>query len=213
PLTIKKTGWTLGIGFNQGVAVSGQQAWNHYNVGSLNSPLLDYIPVPTVSYHFQPKLYVQAEARFHAPQYTQKNLGFFYTGNDTLGLTPGYVYIEKLFYFQLPVSIHYSPIPNWSIGLGLQYSRYEKGIGYAQYTIGAKPASLSRYKSLSIEHNDFRGLASLDYTFRNWVVGISYDQAFNQFMHAQHSASVTFNSQTLARNSSFQISLRYTLWD
>ncbi len=213
PLTIKNTGWKLGVGFNQGVSVSGQQAWNYYNMGSINNPVLDYIPVPTISYYFQPKLFVQAEARFHAPQYTQNNLGFQYTDNDSTGLTSGFVYIEKLFYFQLPVSVHYSPLPNWSVGLGLQYSRFEKGIGYAQYTAGAKPTSLSRYKSLSIEHNDFRGLVSLDYTFRNWVVGISYDEAFNRFMHTQTSTSVSFNSQTLARNSAVQISLRYTLWD
>lgn len=213
PLSLKNMGWRLGVGFNQGVAVSGQQAWNHYNVGGLNNPLLDYIPVPTISYYFQPKLYVQAEARFHAPQYTQNNLGFQYTDNDSSGLLTGFVYIEKLFYLQLPVSIHYSPLPHWSVGLGLQYSRFEKGIAYSQYTGGSKPVSLGRYKSLSFDHNDFRGLVSLDYTFRNWVVGISYDQAFNHFIHTQTSSTVSFNSQTLARNSSLQISLRYTLWD
>jgi hypothetical protein len=214
PMSISQRGWKLGIGFNESVVVGGQQAWNKRG-GGLNPALLDYIPVPSISYYFQPKLYVQLEARFHAPQYTQKYLGFEYTPADSPSTTPpiGPIYIEKLFYFQLPVSIHYSPLPGLSVGLGLQYSRFTKGIAYNPYDSSAKPTSLKRYPSLFIQRDEFRGVVSLNYTFRRWVVGITYDEAFNRFMHVQLSGPTIFNSQVLARNSSLQLTLRYTLWD
>jgi hypothetical protein len=214
PLSVSPTGWQLAIGFNQPVVLGGQGAWNK-RAGGVNPALLDYIPVPSISYYFQPKLYIQVEARFHAPQYTQRNLGFQYTNFDTssTALPTGSVYIEKLFYFQLPVSIHFSPLPNWSVGLGLEYSRYSNGIAYNNFFPGAKPTSLKRYPSLFIQPDEFRGMVSLNYTFRRWVVGITYDEAFNRFMHTQLSGPTIFNSQTLARNSALQLTLRYTLWD
>jgi hypothetical protein len=214
PLSVSRTGWKLGIGFNQPVVVGGQGAWNR-RAGGVNPALLDYIPVPSISYYFQPKLYIQAEVRFHAPQYTQRNLAFEYTNFDTTAqaLPTGNVYIEKLFYFQLPVSVHYSPFPNWSVGVGLEYSRFSKGIAYNPSFPGTKPTYLSKYPTLRIEPSELRGLVSLNYTFRNWVVGISYDAAFTRFMNTQRAVPTIFDSETLTRNKAFQLTLRYTLWD
>ena len=213
PLPVGRTGWKLAIGFNQSITVSGQQAFINRS-GGVNHAWKDYIPIPSVSYYFSPKFYIQAEARFHAPQFTQKQLGFYYEVNDSLGTQlTGPIYIEKLFYFQLPVSIHYSPIPSISVGLGLEYSKYGSGIANYPDSLYSVSTPLRKYPNVHIQPSDFRGLVSLDYTFRNWVVGISYDLAFNRFLNYRLTGPAVIAPPVLARNSSLQISLRYTLWD
>lgn len=215
----KMTRWVAGVGLNQSIPVDGQQVWTNPS-GGLNTWWKDYIPVPFVRYYFQPKIFAQVEVRIHAPQYTPRNLWFYYQYNDTF--YSGSVIIKKLFYFQLPVSIHYAPDPNWSVGLGLQYSHYGKGIAaiadssfYNYFYIGP----LSGFPMVFVQHNEFRGLVSLDYTYRHWIIGMSYDEAFNKAISirvpdpiATPQAHVLYSSPPV-RNSSLQLSVRYILWD
>jgi hypothetical protein len=213
----KKTGFVVGIGLNQAIPVDGQQIWTNPS-GGLNTWWKDYIPVPFVRYYFQPKVFVQAEARIHAPQYTPKDLSFSYQYNDTF--YSGRVDIKKLFYFQLPVTIHYAPSPDWSVGLGLQYSHYGSGIAaiadsnYYNY-IGP----LSGFPMVFVQHHEFRGLISLDYTYRHWIIGMSYDEAFTKALNvrvpnpAAAPQAAVIQAPPPVRNSSLQLFVRYILWD
>ena len=215
----KASGWVVGIGLNQSIPVDGQQVWTNPS-GGLNTWWKDYIPVPFVRYYFQPKVFLQAEVRIHAPQYTPKNVWFFYQNNDSIYTGP--LIIKKLFYFQLPVTIHYAPAPDWSVGLGLQYSHYGKGVTATSdsgsiHFYYAGP--LSDYQMVFVQHNEFRGLVSLDYTYRHWIIGMSYDQAFTKALivrvpdpAATPQASV-LQSPSPFRNSSLQLFVRYILWD
>jgi hypothetical protein len=215
----KASAWVLGIGLNQSIPVDGQQFWTNPS-GGLNTWWKDYIPVPFARYYFQPKVFLQAELRIHAPQYMPKYLSFFYQYNDSMW--SDLVYIKKLFYFQLPVTIHYSPATDWSVGLGLQYSHYGNGV----YALGDSiPANyyafgpLKDYPMVFVQKDEFRGLVSVDYTYRHWIIGMSYDQAFTKALvvrvpdpAATPQASV-LESPTPFRNSSLQLYIRYILWD
>jgi hypothetical protein len=213
----KMTRWVAGVGLNQSIPVDGQQFWFNPS-GGLNTWWKDYIPVPFVRYYFQPKVFMQAEVRIHAPQYTTRNLWFAYL-NDSLNFFG--VFIKKLYYLQLPVTIHYAPSPAWSIGLGLQYSHYCSGITALADSLPNSYYSfrpLSDYPMVYARSYEFRGLVSLDYMYRHWIVGVSYDQAFTRAIGVRITSVTLPGPATFTelpppvRNSSLQLFVRYILW-
>ena len=215
----KGTNFVFAIGLNQGIPVDGQQVWTNPS-GGLNTWWKNYIPVPSIRYYVRPNIYLQLEARIHAPQYTPRDLAFIYQYNDTF--YSGWIEIKKLFYFQLPVSIHYSPSDNWSVGLGVQYSHYGKGIAaISDSSVNTYYAvePLSNFPMAFVKNPEFRGLASVDYTYEHWVLGISYDKAFTRSITVKVPDPVATQQAAIiqplpsVRNSSLQLYLRYILWD
>ena len=202
--------WEFGIGLNQSIATGGQQVWTNRS-GGYNSPIEDYIPVPSVRYYLNPRLYLQAEARIHAPQYTRKDLEFLYVTVDTFGLANviGPIPIKKLFYLQLPLSIHYSPFHNWSVGLGLQYSRFNSGLTYTEDTAGNRAEPIKDYRDVHIRSSEIRGLISVDYTFKKWMLGLSYDAALTRFINYELNGPYLYAPAVQGRNNSLQVYLRY----
>jgi hypothetical protein len=220
---LQMKGWLAGVGLNQFFIVGGQEKSN-YNSNGTTGGIGDYIPVPMVRYYFSRKLYVQLEAQFNAPQYTTKNL-LANQSRDSAS-RPGEVlrsdlFIKKLFYFNLPLSIHYSPIPHLYIGGGIQYARLTNGVALYQDSshriftgvdsfVSAKIQSFrndSTYKKLKT--NEFRLMLDLNYNFKRFVVGARYNRALSDFINLRIS-----NTQvTQSRNSSFQVYLRYIIWD
>lgn len=215
-------GLVAGIGFNQFFSV-GQQQKSDYNSGGTSGGLGDYLPVPMVRYYFSRKLYVQLEAQFNAPQYTKKNLVAGQSAGDSL--SPGVVQqssvtIKKLFYFNLPLSVHYSPFKNLYLGAGLQYSRLSNGVGLYQDKVlvtggsdTVKAVKIYSFKGDSIYQkirtNELRFLLDINYNYKRIIVGVRYNQALSKFLDVHIS-----NTQvTQARNSSLQLYLRYILLD
>lgn len=126
--TLRQKGWTAGLGVSLNKALGGQEQ-STVGYGGGSNVLMDYLPSVYVQYHFHSKLYVQAELQFIAPQYT--------TGTDLFQKKFDYtassykeheVSLNKLYYLNLPVSVHYSPVKNLSIGAGLQFSSLRRSI-------------------------------------------------------------------------------------
>lgn len=218
--TGREHGWMIGIGLNQFFTVGGQQA-SSFNSSGLTGTLGDYIPVPMVRYYFSPRLYVQLEAQINTPQYTKKNLVAVQTKIDSL--TPVQtvqrsVSINKLFYFNVPVSVHYTVIDHLDVGAGLQYSRLTNGIGVfnSNYNNGGSDSLATETKSFKgdsvyreIRTHEFRFLVDANYTWKHFVLGIRYNEALSKFIHVE----IQPGQITQARNSSLQLYLRYILWD
>jgi hypothetical protein len=216
-------GFVAGIGLNQLFPVGGQER-SGYNSGGTTGGLSDYIPVPMIRYYFSKKLYVQLDAQLNAPQYTKKNLVI---QQQQQTLSPGRVLtntvtVQKLFYFNLPLSIHYSPIDNLSVGAGLQFSRLRNAVGSVDSTItntiSTRVDSLISKRTLTLKNstayqlistNEFRVLIDANYTYRHFIFGVRYNQALSNFVNVQ----VGPGTFTQARNSSLQLYLRYILWD
>jgi hypothetical protein len=123
-------GFAAAVGLNHFFAI-GAQDRSTFNSSGESGTITDYLPVPQLRYHFSHKLYVMAEAQFNAPQYTkQVMLEQFKSDTNFMGQRmERSVFVKKLFYFNLPVSVHVSPIKNLGIGAGIQYSRLRHAVG------------------------------------------------------------------------------------
>jgi hypothetical protein len=227
--SVKNIRWgalVVGIGLNQFFTV-GSQETSSWNSGGITGTLGDYIPVPMVRYYFDSNLYVQIEAQFNTPQYTRKDLVAESTPTDSVGLTTGgavitqqqTVAINKLFYFNVPLSVHYTVYDHLDLGAGLQYSRLTNGVGvfttnYGQN--GVDTATSTNTKSFrgdsvykEIKTHEFRFLVDANYNWKHFIVGVRYNQALSKFIHVE----ISPGQVTQARNSSLQLYLRYILWD
>ena len=215
--------WTVGVGLNQFFTVGGQQA-SHYNSGGITGTLGDYIPVPVIRYHFNRKFYLQLEAQLNSPQYTRKDLLISKSPVDSISPAQGSqnsVLIKKLFYFNVPFSVHYNVFRTLDVGVGLQFSRLSNGIGTFQNQLinraaGTIDSSSSLSKSFKgdtlykkIKTNEFRILLDASYSWKSFIFGVRYNQSLSKFINIQ----VSPGQITQARNSSLQLYLRYILWD
>jgi len=228
PETTKDRGFMVGIGLNQFFTVGGQQA-SSWNSGGITGTLSDYIPVPMIRYYFNSRLYVQLEAQINTPQYTKKNLvvnEIPADSNSSATSVASSVSINKLFYFNLPLSVHYTIVKNLDLGTGLQYSQLTNGIGVFNsinpYSNGVTinnpitDSTISQTKSFKgdsfyreLKTHELRWLLDVNYTYHHFILGLRYNQALSKFIDVHLSAGQI----TQARNSSLQLYLRYILWD
>ncbi|HLK31250.1 MAG TPA: hypothetical protein VKT28_21910 [Puia sp.] len=221
----KRIALAAGLGINQFFTVGSQQH-SDYNSGGTSGVLSDYIPVPLVRAYFSKKLYLQIEAQINTPQYTKSLLASQVIKADTPGSgnpTPpsqNSVFIKKLFYFNIPLSIHYSPFENFYVGAGVQFSRLTNGVGLFQdnalTSTGFDSLTLSKTQSFKkdpvykeIKTNEWRFLLDANYQWKNLVFGVRYNQALSNFINVQISSTQV----TQARNSSIQLYFRYILWN
>jgi len=197
-------GWTFGAGVNQFLPINGQQTIN-YNSGGTRGVVTDYIPIPMVRYYFNHKLYIQGELQFNVPQYTKKI--WIYNFSDSIEFSRAF--IAKLYYFNVPVSLHFSPIRNLFVGTGLQYSRlsnalavYENGIVSANGN-SVESSGVRSIKNDSLYYllskNEWKLLFDLNYQLNRFTLGIQYKYALTSFMDT--------------KNNSLQLYLRYMIWD
>jgi hypothetical protein len=224
-LRANNKGWVAGIGLNQFFTV-GQQEQSNYNSSGTTGGIRDYIPVPMIRYYFNNKFFVQLEAQFNTPQYTKKDLLASESKVDSTTIPTAklqsVLYIKKLFYFNVPLSVHFSPFPNFYVGAGLQYSRLTNGVGLFQdkasprYTAGADTIKKSQVQSFKndttyqkMRTNELRLLLDLSFTYKKFIIGARYNRALSNFIDVRISDSQV----TQSRNSSIQVYLRYILWD
>ncbi len=218
--TIQK-GWSLAIGLNQSFPVGGQQRVNAGPGGNTNI-IGDYIPVPQLCYRFKKKWSVQLELAIRAPQYTQPlRLRAVFDTFAAGGLHYN-VYLKKLFYLQLPLSIHYNISNNFSAGTGMRYGRLENAIGLFEnrFTSSGRPDSIlySKVQSLKkdssaylynvLQPGDWQWFADINYQWKNLSVALRYNHSLGNFINLP----VQGASTAKGINSSVQLSVRYTLW-
>ena len=225
--TEDKKGFLFAVGFNHFFPLSHQRNTN-FNTNGGSSGFGDYIPVPVARYYFHKWFYVQAEIQFNAPQYTKALLASNSISSNPSGQdTSKSVFIKKLFYFNLPLSVHYSPFKNLYFGAGIQYSRLTNGVALFEnsksYTLRpqAQPANDTSLISSKIGNlkkapeydelrtNELRFLFDVNYQWKPFTIGVRYNQAFTNFINVHISNAVV----TQAHNSSLQLYLRYTILD
>lgn len=219
---LKERGFAIAIGLNQFFAI-GKQEHSLYNSNGTSGVLADYIPVPQIRYHFNKKLYMQGEAQFNAPQYTGTILARQSPPDSAIQRPPlqRSVYIKKLFYFNVPFSIHYSPAKNIYLGTGLQFSHLKNAVGlYENKRVGSTSQDTSntaKFQTLKsddttyslLRTNEWRFLLDANYHWKRLTLGLRYNQAFNYFINAR----ISNTEITQARNNSLQLYLRYDIWD
>ncbi len=220
--------FVLGLSLPMAVPL-GEQTPIAYNHNAGPNTVSDYLPAPHMQYHFNRQSYFQAELQVLSPQYIQPALVYEKSYVQTGG-TSNYryitnsVYAKKLYYFSLPIGVHYSPFKNFYLGSGLQFSSLLSGV--AQYeskgynSLGPSASdtlfssSVQKFKNDSISsqlsNNEFRVMLDANYYWHRFTVGLRYNQALSNFVSVQVNS---FSPLYSDKNKSIQFYLRYNIWE
>ncbi|NII24195.1 hypothetical protein HB364_03850 [Pseudoflavitalea sp. X16] len=212
----------LAMGFTLPLAFPlGDQRAMGYNLWAGHNTVSDYLPSPHLQYHLSGKTFLQTEAQLISPQFIRSTL-LEYTVRP-LGpnsYTTNAVYAKKLYYFNIPVSIHHSPFPGFYMGTGIQFSSMISGVALSEerkWTGGGNvlvKETYSRFRndSLSqrINSNEFRLLLDANYFFNRFTVGLRYNQALSNYLSFRLSPATPY---TFDKNRALQFYLRYNLWE
>ena len=218
------------IGLSLPMAIPlGEQTPIAYNHNAGPNTVSDYLPAPHMQYHFNRQSYFQAELQVLSPQYIQPALVYEKSYVQTGG-TSSYryitnsVYAKKLYYFSLPVGVHYSPFKNFYVGSGVQFSSLLSGVaqyeskGYNSLGPGAADTlfnqSVQKFKNDSISsqlnNNEFRVMVDANYYWHRFTLGFRYNQALTNFVSVQVNS---FSPLYTDKNKSIQFYLRYNIWE
>ena len=208
--------FAAGIAPYQNIVVASQQPY-HYNSATGKNLITDYIPSPYLQLHVTNRIYLLGEFQFNAPQATpslllsQKTLS---VPMSNMGYTEN-IYLRKLYYFNMPVSFYYSPVKNFYVGSGLQFSSFNSGLADMEQrspgntllrseTLKLKDDSLSA----RINGSEWRYLFDANYYYNRFMFGVRYNQALQPFVDLRINNSLP---PTQARNQAFQLYIRYNL--
>jgi hypothetical protein len=221
PAETMKPWFGAGIALQQLLPVDGQTA-APYNAQGRKGSLADYIPSAYLRvYHG--KKFLQVEFKYGAPQYT-KDIVYSKTPIATDTMTGITTYtsnrVKKTYYHQLPVSIHYTPVPNFSIGAGIQWNHFESAViqqetGRSVSNTGSDSVLTS--KIVTFNHDSatvfarsyLQFMAEMQYTYKRVTLGARYAWGLQPYL--TFASPVTGQLQK-ERNASLNIFLRYELW-
>ncbi len=218
--------WAAGLSLNNGVSLNSQNRFN-YNVNAKKGVLLDYIPSPYLQFHLNNYVYLQTELNLITPQYTPQLL--IYRNNSEITAQSGIsrqksIYIQKMYYFNWPVSLHYSPISNLYFSGGLQFSSFQSGLASIeekQYNTlaGVDHATNTFTNTLKfkddsiaakIAPNEWRWQVGAEYYWNRFSVGLRYNQSFRNAINTTVSPLLP---PTVSRNQSMFLFIRYNLFE
>jgi hypothetical protein len=220
--------WAAGLALNGSVPVKAQNRFG-YNVNGKSSFISDYIPSPYLQFHLNNYVYLQTEINLITPQYTPQLL--VYRQNNEIGAQAvgmsrqKSIYIEKLYYFNWPFSLHYSPVSNVYLSAGIQFSSFQSGLASIvekrydtqlgpDHASATSNSNLLKFKDDSIAAkiapNEWRWQLGAEYYWNRFSVGVRYNQAFKNAINTVPSPLLL---PTINRNRSLQFVVRYNLFD
>lgn len=216
--------FAIGLSLPLGFPLGDQEPLAYNRHAGVNT-ISDYIPSPHLQYHINSRTYFQTLVQMWSPQFIRPILLY-----QTVQSTPQpntfiyhSVYARKLYYFNLPVSVYHSPMRNFYMGTGLQYSAMLSGVAlfedrkrsmvgppedyilYRKYARFANDSLSNRFNS-----HEVRLLLDMNYYRNRFIVGLQYNQAFNNFVSFRVNS---FSPYTFDKNKSLQFYLRYNIWD
>ena len=218
--------WGAGLSLNAPMAIAGQNRYAS-NINGGSSLLTDYLPSPYVEFHLNKNVYLQTEINLSTPQYIPQ-LHLFQQTATFGGTNPLYaqreqsIYVQKLYYFSWPVSLHYSPIDNLYLTTGLQFSSFQSGLALINErrfnALSGGPDSFSskvvKFKDDSIaaqlRPNEWRWQLGAEYYWNRLTVGMRYNRAFTDLVTLWPANGVP---DTKIRNSAFQFFLRFNIFE
>lgn len=208
--------FAAGIAPFQNLAIASQQSYNYNSAGN-KGVASDYIPSPYLQLHVTNKIYLMSEFQFNAPQATpnlllsQKSIN---TPMNVAGCTED-VYLRKLYYFNLPISFYYSPVKNFYLGSGIQFSSLNSGLAYVEQRsqnntlIHSETVKIKDDQfSTKIKASEWRYLFDANYYANRFMFGFRYNQALNNYINLHPTNNLPV---TQARNQSFQFYIRYNI--
>jgi hypothetical protein len=214
--------FAVGLSLPLGFPLGDQEPLAYNRQAGVNT-ISDYIPSPHLQYHINSRTYFQTQVQVWSPQFIRPILLYQTQTNAQPYIYTSSVYARKLYYFNLPVSVYHSPMRNFYMGTGLQFSSMLSGVALFEdrkrnmvgppedYILSQKYARFSN-DSLSrrFNNNEVRLLVDMNYFWNRFVVGLQYNQAFNNYVSFQVTPSSPY---TFDKNKSLQFYLRYNIWE
>jgi hypothetical protein len=226
PANIRPPYTTVGRNFAVGLSLPlvfplGDQQALSYNVNARPNTASDYIPAPHAQFHFNSKVYIQSELQVMSPQYIKPALLYLSRTSNNMYKTTSSVSAEKLYYFNVPLSVHYSPFTNFYMGTGLQFSSLLSGVAmHEELRTGMVSSdsihtvSYSKFSNDSISNklsgSEMRLMLDANYYWNKFTVGLRYNQALSNYVSTRAAPMVPL---TVDKNKSLQFYLRYNLWE
>lgn len=221
--------FAFGLSLPMGFPIGDQEPLAYNSRAGVNT-ISDYIPSPHFQYHFNNKTYIQAGLQFKAPQFIHPLLLYqsqvMYQQGPTLMEQITNITARKLYYFNVPITIYHSPLKNFYMGTGLQYSNLLSGIAqYEQVEKRYNPIGppqeylvknyITQFKNDSLSSrlngSEVRLLVDMSYYWSRFTVGLQYSQAFNNYVSIQVNPPIS--PYTFDKNKSLQFYLRYNIWE
>lgn len=212
--------FAAGLALPKTFAVGGQQALG-YGINGKANTITDYLPVPYFQYHLNDKMFVQTELHFQAPQFTDRLLVYQKQSEISQSMrTEKSIFVEKLYYFNVPFNFYYSPFKNFYIGSGIQYSSLLSGLAsfeerrYAGSVLENSSSKVLWFKDDSVARklspSELRYQFDANYYVKRFTLGLRYNQALKNFVDVQPGVVLP---NTQGRNKAFLLYLRYNIWE
>ncbi|MBC7424372.1 MAG: hypothetical protein H7334_13080 [Ferruginibacter sp.] len=214
----KKFWFAAGIAIQQGIPLNGESIVP-YNYYGRKGSLADYIPSIYFRVYRQQKWFIQQEFRYGAPQYEKEYvyktiiIDTSFNNKTTAAYT-----LKKTYYHQLPLSFNYFVQPNWSVGVGVAYSKFSTAI--SQENISKKNLNLgidTLISSLFVKDkddsiftkNNFQWLFETQYIWKRFSFGAMYVRDIKPYIEFMNSSSGLIEKK---KSYSANIFIRYELW-
>jgi hypothetical protein len=217
--------WAAGLQDSKSFPVGAQQPVD-YNANLKKDLWFDYIPSPYFQYFVSKRVGFQIGIQFNSPQYTE-NVSIYKGlagGGTGLFVDDTVLVVKKLYYLSLPLTVYYSPIRNLYLGAGLQYSSLRNGVAFQNNVIHYTGAGLGQPDSVksskvialkdyrpaysNLKRTDWRALFELDYYWKRVTLEVQYQQGLGDYLYTPVDGSAGKD-----RNSSFNVYLRYNIWE
>ena len=184
--------FSAGIGLQQAIALKNQQSAS-VNYNGKRSTVSDLIP--SVYFRLQKGAwFAQAEFQYAVPQPVEQ---FSFSQKTTYDVAALNVNVErfnlrKLYYHQLPISINYHIMPNWSVGAGAMYNILagavtEQEVQSLNVQTGLEAttrslAPVSGYNDSFLYKTTAGILVQTDYHWKRFSLGMRFTQNLEPFI-------------------------------
>jgi hypothetical protein len=215
--------WAAGLWDGEHYTVDGQTKYG-WTSSDGKTLLADHLPGAYARLYMGDRWYVEAGIRLYSPQYTRSvkidSLGGTTSVSNVVNVSDTVVTIKKLYYTDIPVTVHFRVVAGLYVGVGLQYSRlwdgaaiqnitsFSSGGGVTTGPNGAFDLDLKDipHSFDQIKKSDWRVLLDVSYYWRRLSAGMRYQQGISPYTESPLTGGIR------PRNSSFNVYLSYDIW-
>lgn len=211
--------WSAGVGMQQSIALQSQPSATPDSMGRKRA-FFDYFPSVYLKAE-RGRWAVQAEFQYGVPQptaalsFSQKTTVYAasYVATETERL-----YLRRLYYHQLPVSLNYRLFPQLSVGIGGVYNIFQgavverevsgKDVLGGDVDVRRQPEDIKGYRDSFFYKTTAGLLLQTDYHWKRLSLGLRYTQNLQPFIkYTQPNGAVADKA-----NNALQAILRFRLW-
>lgn len=211
--------WSAGLGLQRFISLPGQTSSAYAYTGK-RSTLADNIPAVYLRLQ-KGRWYVQGEFNYAVPQAVERFSFSQQTQYDAANglLNTERLEMQKLYYHQLPLSLNFHVLPQWSVGAGAVYSLFagavterelaSKNVQSGTETVSRSVAPVRGYTDSFLYRTTAGLLLQTDYHWKRVSVGLRYSQNLQPFIKYTKPSGEVLAEKTNA----LQAVLRFRLWE